>query len=68
MSTNEKTRDKPYWAVIFTSKRTDLDEGYADMAEKMVELAKLQLGFLGIESARDEIGITVSSSPRDFSW
>lgn len=50
-----------YYAVIFTSTRTDHDEkGYADMAVKMEELAKTQLGFLGIESARNEIGITVS--------
>jgi heme-degrading monooxygenase HmoA len=50
----------PYYAVIFTSKRTNLDEGYAEMADKMVALAQQQPGFLGIESARNEIGITVS--------
>lgn len=50
-----------YYAVIFTSTRTDHDEkGYADMAVKMAELAKTQFGFLGIESARNDIGITVS--------
>ena len=51
----------PYYAVIFTSTRTESDNGYAETADKMVELAKTQPGFLGIESARDsELGITVS--------
>ena len=50
----------PYYAVIFTSLRTDYDEGYAATSARMVELAKLQPGFLGIESARDGLGITVS--------
>jgi heme-degrading monooxygenase HmoA len=50
----------PYYAVIFTSKRTELDDNYAEMALKMETLAKLQSGFLGVESARNEIGITVS--------
>jgi heme-degrading monooxygenase HmoA len=46
--------------VIFSSTRTEVDNGYSKMADKMVELAKQQDGFLGIESARDELGITVS--------
>jgi len=50
----------PYYAVIFTSTRTDFDENYAEMANKMETLAKQQHGFLGVESARNEIGITVS--------
>jgi len=50
----------PYYAVIFTSKRTAGDNGYAAMADAMEELAAQQPGFLGIESARSEIGITVS--------
>ena len=54
------TPEPPYYAVIFTSLRTENDNGYAEMAEKMVALAKSQPGFLGIESAREEIGITVS--------
>ena len=49
-----------YYAVIFTSTRTEVEAGYAEMAIKMVELAKAQPGFLGMESARSEIGITVS--------
>ncbi|HEX8332674.1 MAG TPA: antibiotic biosynthesis monooxygenase [Segetibacter sp.] len=51
----------PYYAVIFTSLRTEGDNnGYNEMAEKMDELAKQQPGYLGIESARSETGITVS--------
>lgn len=54
------TPKPPYYAVIFTSLRTEVDEGYADMAQKMVALAKQQRGFLGVESAREDVGITVS--------
>lgn len=50
----------PYYAVIFTSIRTAETEGYEEMADKMVELARQQEGYLGIESARNDIGITVS--------
>ncbi|MGB7394839.1 MAG: antibiotic biosynthesis monooxygenase [Pricia sp.] len=50
----------PYYAVIFTSARTADDHGYAEMSQKMEALAQEQAGFLGMESARDEIGITVS--------
>ncbi|HWD90502.1 MAG TPA: antibiotic biosynthesis monooxygenase [Mucilaginibacter sp.] len=54
------TPKPPYYAVIFTSLRTEGDNGYGDMAEEMDELAKQQPGYLGIESARDGLGITVS--------
>jgi heme-degrading monooxygenase HmoA len=54
------TPSAPYYAVIFTSLRTDIDEGYGAMAERMVELAAQQPGFLGVESAREGVGITVS--------
>lgn len=50
----------PYYAVIFTSTQTDDTEGYSEMAEKMETLARHQEGFIGIESARNTIGITVS--------
>jgi heme-degrading monooxygenase HmoA len=52
----------PYYAVIFTSQRTAVDAGYGDTAQRMVELAAQQPGFLGVESARgaDGLGITVS--------
>ena len=55
-----ETPKTPYYAVIFTSVRTEGDNGYDDMSEQMMELAKRQDGFLGVESARNEIGITVS--------
>lgn len=56
------TPPPPYYAVIFTSLRTEGDLGYGRMAERMVELAAQQPGFLGVESARDAggLGITVS--------
>ncbi len=50
----------PYYAVIFTSNRTTVDAGYETMAAAMVRLAAEQPGFLGIESASDSLGITVS--------
>lgn len=55
-----QTPKPPYFAVIFSSQLSEDTEGYADMAQRMVDLATLQPGFLGIESARDGIGITVS--------
>jgi heme-degrading monooxygenase HmoA len=57
-----RTPDPPYFAVIFTSRRTAVDDGYGAMADRMVELASRQPGFLGVESARgaDGLGITVS--------
>ncbi|MGL4603842.1 MAG: antibiotic biosynthesis monooxygenase family protein [Iodobacter sp.] len=60
MSTVAATPKPPYYAVIFTSLRTDSDNGYGDMATKMVELAARQPGYLGFESAREDLGITVS--------
>lgn len=61
ISSIAKTPKPPYYAVIFASQRTDGDRGYAEMAQKMVQLAEKQTGFLGIESARDNsLGITVS--------
>ena len=54
------TPEPPYTAVIFTSLRTDGDDGYAQMAQRMEELAREHPGYLGIESARGGVGITVS--------
>jgi heme-degrading monooxygenase HmoA len=51
---------KSYYAVIFTSIRINGDNGYARMADEMEKLAKEQAGYLGMESAREELGITVS--------
>ncbi len=56
------TPEPPYYAVIFTSLRNDVVEGYDDMGSRMMELAREQDGFLGVESARDAagFGFTVS--------
>lgn len=51
---------KPYYAVIFTSTHTENTKGYNEMADKMEALAKQQKGFLGMDSAKSGIGITVS--------
>jgi heme-degrading monooxygenase HmoA len=45
---------------VFTSVRTEVDDGYGKMAEAMAELAAKQPGYLGVESAREQAGITVS--------
>lgn len=55
-----KTPDTPYYAVIFTSFMSENTAGYDSMAQQMVDLAEKQSGFLGMESARDGLGITVS--------
>ncbi|MDV3239700.1 MAG: antibiotic biosynthesis monooxygenase [Gammaproteobacteria bacterium] len=60
MTIPASTPQPPYYAVIFTSVRTDGDHGYAEMAKRMLELASRQPGFLGFESARQDIGISVS--------
>lgn len=54
------TPKPPYYGVIFTSLRKEDENGYGDMSKRMVELAQQQPGYLGYESARDGIGITVS--------
>lgn len=56
------TPQPPYYAVIFTSQRTEDDNGYENMATRMLALAAQQPGYLGVESARgtDGSGITVS--------
>ncbi|MFI6103373.1 antibiotic biosynthesis monooxygenase family protein [Streptomyces sp. NPDC051310] len=52
----------PYYAVIFTSRRTEGDNGYAGTAARMGRLAAQQPGYLGHESVRgaDGRGITVA--------
>ncbi len=50
----------PYYAVIFTSQRTDMDDGYSQMSKKMEALAKRQPGYINMENARDDVGITIS--------
>ncbi len=61
MSQIADTIELPYYAVIFTSVLVDNDsKGYRDMAEKMLALATKQAGFLGVESLREELGISIS--------
>ena len=53
--------NQQYYAVIFTSKRTLIEEeAYQKMAAKMLNLARKQDGFIDFETARGEIGISVS--------
>jgi heme-degrading monooxygenase HmoA len=62
LATLAQTPEPPYYAVIFTSRRTDGDRGYAKMADRMLDLAQTMPGYLGVESVRDAsgLGITVS--------
>jgi heme-degrading monooxygenase HmoA len=52
----------PYYVVIFTSRRTQGDNGYGAMAERMGHLAAAQPGYLGFEAVRnaDGLGVTLS--------
>lgn len=55
------TPKPPYYAVIFTSIRTKKEqEAYQKTAARIDELARKQPGFLGVESCREEVGITIS--------
>lgn len=60
MSGIAATPEPPYVAVVFTSLRTEGDNGYSLMSMRMDELATQQPGYLGHETARDDVGITVS--------
>ena len=64
MSGIAETPEPPYVAVVFTSLRTPVgeggDDGYAAMSARMDELAARQPGYLGVEAAREGLGITVS--------
>ena len=57
-----RTPQPPYYAVIFTSQESADTAGYGQTAQRMVELAAQQPGYLGVESTRDAsgLGITVS--------
>lgn len=59
MSQLAQTPDPPYYAVIFSSVLMENTEGYKSMADLMVELSSQYEGFLGIDSARENVGITV---------
>ena len=55
-----KTPQPPYYAVIFSNELSEETTGYEEMALKMSDLAEQQPGFLGMESVRNGLGITVS--------
>ena len=56
-----QTPEPPYYAVIFTTRRdVQPDDRYDETAKRMFELAAGQPGFLGVDTAREEVGITVS--------
>lgn len=52
----------PYYAVIFTSRQTADTAGYTETAQRMIELAALQPGYLGVEHARDASGVAITVS------
>ncbi len=54
------TPPPPYYAVIFSSLRTEVSKGYDEMTKRMLELAAQQPGYLGVEGVREGLGITVS--------
>lgn len=62
MTTPCELPEPPYYSVIFVNQKIQEDDGYADMADRMVVLARQQPGFLGIDTTRDEsgFGMTVS--------
>ena len=60
MSKFAKTPKPPYYAVIFTSIRSEMDDGYADISQLLLKKPARQPGFLGYEGARQDIGITIS--------
>jgi hypothetical protein len=60
MSKFAKTPEPPYYAIIFTTIKSENQVGYAEMNARMFELAQQQEGYLGIESARGEIGLSVT--------
>lgn len=52
--------ETPYYAVIFTSTHHELDESYFGLDDFLIDLAKKSGGFLGMDSARNTIGISIS--------
>ena len=60
MTSPANTPSPPYYAVIFTSIRQEGDLGYSETAQHMAHIASQQPGFLGFETARQDIGISVS--------
>lgn len=63
-----KTPPPPYYAVIFTTVKSEEQDGYAEMNARMFALAKEQKGYLGIESAKGEVNVSVTywETPEDI--
>ena len=55
-----KTPKPPYYTVVFTSVRTNIDEGYTEMNDSLWEDAQKLDGFIGSESLRNEDGFGVT--------
>ncbi|MFC4307123.1 antibiotic biosynthesis monooxygenase family protein [Cohnella boryungensis] len=62
MAATGQGKEGPYYAVIFSSQRTEGDNGYGRMADEMEETAARQPGFIGIESVRDAAGAGITIS------
>nr|WP_239618197.1 antibiotic biosynthesis monooxygenase [Cohnella mopanensis] len=62
LSESNRGKNREYYAVIFTSQRTDGENGYGEVADEMVRLAAEQPGFIDVESVRNSsgFGITIS--------
>ena len=52
--------EPPFYAALLSRITKDNLKGYQDAVQRIKASAKLQKGYLKIESARNEIGITVS--------
>ena len=52
----------PYYTVVFSAQMTEQTNGYVDLATRMVELASRQAGFLGIETAQNTDGSSITVS------
>jgi len=60
--TNAAPPNPPYYAVIFTARRTEADNGYDETAARMEELARTMPGYLGFEAARNDDGLGIAIS------
>ncbi|MFT7611513.1 MAG: heme-degrading monooxygenase HmoA [Parvicellaceae bacterium] len=57
-----KTPEPPYYTVIFTSTRTDIDDGYTEMNALTDEMVEHYPGYFGNEYLRDENGFGIHVS------
>ncbi|MFF1447524.1 antibiotic biosynthesis monooxygenase family protein [Streptomyces sp. NPDC058274] len=52
--------EPPYYAVVFTSVRTEESDGYGETGERMEELVRGVPGFLGMDHARTPGGLSIT--------